>query len=190
MSFAATPYSRRSFGLLAGGAGLILSAPAFAQQPAGVPPAPVEGGAGWVDLLKQEHRQVERLFEQILATSAEQTEQRTQLLTQLKDALTMHGLREENALYPMMREQQHQAATADELFKEHADIKTHLFALETMPKAEDAWLDRVRTFQTAIAEHVQEEEEEVFPALQNRLTAEQTQMLAQAVQREGDKCRA
>ena len=71
------------------------------------------------DLLKKQHRQVEKLFKQVEKT--EDARQRRQLLQQIQNELKMHTKIEEEVFYPAVREMGTSKAEkmVDEAFEEH-----------------------------------------------------------------------
>ncbi len=145
------------------------------------------GAAGdWFDALKAEHAVTKGIFDSIEATEDSQTTQRSALLMKLKYALTKHGLEEEMVIYPALR-QANYVHDADHLGDEHGYVKTYLYELEMMPKDSPEWLARVRDFRTMIEQHMQEEEEEVFPRLRDQLSAEQNAQITSMMNKEGFK---
>ena len=56
-----------------------------------------------------------------------------------------------------------------------------------MPKEGPSFLAKAREFRVMLEAHIQEEEEEVFPALKARLSEEENSTLSWAVNREGMK---
>ena len=63
------------------------------------------GASGdWADALAAEHQAVLALFDQIEATTDEQTWIRAALLAKLRNALDKHAHQEENVIYPALRE--------------------------------------------------------------------------------------
>ena len=140
----------------------------------------------WLDALKTEHAMTLAIFDKIEATDDKQTMMRSHLLMKLKYALTKHAIEEENVVYPALR-QANSAHDADALTAEHGYVKTYLYELENMPKNSPEWLARVRDFRTMIQEHIRMEEDEVFPAFRNVMSAEQNARLTTLMNKEGFK---
>ncbi|MGZ8337022.1 MAG: hemerythrin domain-containing protein [Allosphingosinicella sp.] len=147
----------------------------------------IAGAAGdWADALTAEHRAALAIFGKIEATGNDQTSARSHLLAKLKHALDKHAHQEENVIYPALREA-NSAHDADVLNAEHGYIKTYLYELETMPNDSPDWLGRVRDFRAMLQEHMRMEEEQVFPAFRNLLSAEQNAKLSAMMNKEGFK---
>jgi hemerythrin superfamily protein len=140
----------------------------------------------WVDVLKAEHLMVIELFDKVEETQPDQKTRRAALLSKIKYALSKHALQEENAVYPAMRQADPEGA-AEKLFHDHAEIKTYLYELETMPKDDPQWLPRLRAFRRLIEEHVREEEDVVFPAFRETMSEEQNAKLTALMHKEGFK---
>lgn len=109
---------------------------------------------------------------------------RTQRLLRLKRRLAAHALAEEDIVYPLLGDRPEAADHADQLYREHAEIKKHLYALEHMPKGDSAWRDRVHALRTLIASHARQEEEVEFPALRAMLDERAMRRLSGEVERE------
>ncbi|HEV2747814.1 MAG TPA: hemerythrin domain-containing protein [Allosphingosinicella sp.] len=140
----------------------------------------------WFEALKTEHAMTLAIFDKIEATDDSQTMTRSHLLAKLKYALTKHALEEENVVYPALR-QASETDDADDLTADHGYVKTYLYELETLANDDPQWLARVRDFRTMIEEHMREEENEIFPTLRDRLSAEQNAQLTTMMNKEGFK---
>ena len=140
----------------------------------------------WLEALKNEHKATLALFDKIQATDDNQTLSRASLLTKLKYALSKHAHQEETVVYPALR-QANQAHDADALNAEHGYVKTYLYELETLPKGSPEWMARVRDFRAMLEEHMRMEEDEVFPAFREHLSANQNAKLTAMMNKEGFK---
>jgi hemerythrin superfamily protein len=122
-------------------------------------------------MLIQDHRRVDDLFADLLATPNSAGPQRLQLAQKLKDELTAHALAEENVLYPMVKLEMKEKAKSQHLFAEHAEMKTLLGLLLHSNPGTDEWIGHAKTLQTAIQHHVGIEEKEIFPKAREALSA-------------------
>ena len=143
-------------------------------------------GRDWFDALKTEHEMTRAIFDKIEATDEDQTTMRATLLAKLKYALSKHASEEENVIYPALREAG-EREDADHLNADHGYVKTYLYELETLAKDDPAWIARVRDFRGMIEEHMREEENEVFPALRERLSEDKNRELTAMMNKEGFK---
>lgn len=179
--------SSGNLGRLAGAAtaGVALGVIAMIARKAAVQ-APTYLAGDWDEALAAEHKAVLKLFDALEATAPEATTKRSILLTQMKHALAKHALEEENTVYPALREAG-EVAGADELNAEHGYVKQYLYELENMPNTGDAFLQKVRKFRADIEDHMREEEQELFPKLKAKLSAERNKQLTMAMNKEGFK---
>ncbi|MGE5564920.1 MAG: hemerythrin domain-containing protein [Parcubacteria group bacterium] len=176
-----------NFGLMAGALAIGMFAGLAASQSRKViSQAPALAAGNWVDALKAEHRLVEKAFESLLGTDETQTMKRKMLLSKIAHALTKHANEEENVIYPALA-QSTMAERADEMFHEHAQMKTALYELKQMDIAQPQWIERARELFELIQRHVQEEETEVLPQLQASLSDEENKRLNLMMNWEGYK---
>src|SRR3982750_4470445 len=113
----------------------------------------------WDEILATEHDAALAIFDKMLATDETQTFKRKMLLMKLTHALDKHAHQEEMVVYPALREA-NQTTDADQLEGEHGYIKTYIYELNEMGPDSSGWLEKVREFRAAIAEHAHFEEEE------------------------------
>jgi hemerythrin superfamily protein len=148
--------------------------------------APTALAGDWDQALAAEHAATLKLFDALEATTERNTLKRGMLLTQIKHALAKHALEEENVIYPALREAG-EIDAADQLNKEHGYVKQYLYELGERPKDAPDFLDTVRRFRADLEKHMREEEQDLFPRLKLRISAEKTRELTSAVNREGLK---
>src|SRR4051812_18577140 len=133
--------------------------------------------------LEQDHRHVKSLLRQ-MADAEDSAPQRMKLLLLLKRALGKHAMAEEDVVYPILHEVAGAAEQARELYDEHAQMKIHLYGLETAVESSAPWGERVRRLQDLIGEHIRDEEDVEFPRLRALLQERQNAELAGKILRE------
>lgn len=148
--------------------------------------APTMLAGDWDEALKAEHQATLKLFDALQATTERNTTKRSMLLMQLKHALAKHALEEENAVYPALRDAG-QKEEADHLNHDHGYVKQFLYDLENMPKDSPAFLAKVGEFRSTIEEHMNEEENTIFPKLKAKLSPEANKALTAMMNKEGFK---
>jgi hemerythrin-like domain-containing protein len=148
--------------------------------------APTILAGDWPKALAMEHKAVLKIFDAIEQTQTRAVARRTMLLTQLKHAIAKHAIEEENVIYPALRDAG-QREGAEELIREHGDVKHYLYDLENMPKNAPEFLEMLREFRREVEEHIDDEENRQFPALFASLSEEQNRKLTRAMNREGFK---
>lgn len=119
-----------------------------------------------IDMLKQDHRMVERLFEEIKASR--DAEEREALFIELADALAVHAAVEENIFYPACKSEDTEETLLTAL-EEHLQAKRLLADLLELDPIADVFMAKIRVLRDAIRHHVQEEEDEIMPEAERLL---------------------
>lgn len=171
--------------IIAGAAGFGLGLLAAAGRKAAVQ-APTYVAGDWVEGLTAEHKLAMKLFDLIEQTTDEDKGKRKALLFQLQHALGKHAVQEEDVIYCALRASG-DIENADKLNHDHGYVKQFLYDLEMMPKDSPKYLTKVKEFRKAIEAHVRAEEDEIFPALRNKLSDEENKKLTNRMNREGFK---
>ncbi len=140
----------------------------------------------WLEVLKAEHKLVDGLFDQLLATQTSQKIKRTLLMTRIAHALAKHDMQEAMVIYPALKEAGIEG-DAMHLYEDHARVKIFIHELQDIAKDDPLWIERARAFRDAVAAHVREEEDVIFPAFHDRMSPQQNRRLTMAVHREGLK---
>ena len=176
-----------SLGLLATGAALgLVAGLALPHARKAVMQGPSLAAGGWMDALIAEHRMVQKSFEALLKTRNDEMAKREMLLTKIAYALTKHAIEEENVIYPALSENAH-PEQAHHLVEEHGLAKTFIYDLRRISSTDPAWIGKAHEFWTALQRHMREEEDEVFPAFHNALSAEENAQLTKMMNWEGFK---
>jgi hemerythrin-like domain-containing protein len=114
-------------------------------------------------LLEQQHREVEAIFDRLEQAKGEPSA----LLTQLANDLAAHIAIEQNLFYPAVREVK--SDLIDASFEEHAIAEVALKRLLRTPPSDPSFAARVSTLAELVMHHVEEEEEELLPAVASAL---------------------
>lgn len=116
-----------------------------------------------IELLRQQHRELEALFAEL-----ETTKNREDLVRQLVISLEAHTWIEEKILYPAGLEVD--PAMTFEAFEEHSLIQFMLHKIVETEADDEAFLPRVKVLKEIVEHHIKEEEEEYFARLLNKLS--------------------
>ena len=119
-----------------------------------------------IDMLEQDHRLVEELFEAIEA--ADDAGEREELFGELADALALHAALEENIFYPACKSEDTEE-TLLEALQEHLQAKRLLADLLEMDPMNEVFMAKISVLKEEIRHHVAEEEGEVMPAARRLL---------------------
>lgn len=176
----------RSFTAFAAGAALSFAAsrlmPPLAGRAIGM--ARVAAGGDPFDALARDHRMVLGMMDTLLQTGRQSQMRRTAGLLQIKRSLTAHALAEEDIVYPMLREEVGAVEASERLYREHAEIKVHLFRLEHLRPDDARWHAEMQSLRDLVARHAADEENTEFPRLRERLSRENLMQLSSDVSRE------
>lgn len=147
-----------------------------------------------VELLSQDHRKVEKLFDQFKAMKKSDKQEsngmsRREIVKTACDMLTIHARIEEEILYPVLRKALDETDLLDEALVEHTSAKQLISELESMRANEKLYDAKFTVLGEYIRHHVREEEEELFPKARKAKVdferlGEQLQQRKQELQRE------
>jgi hemerythrin superfamily protein len=123
-----------------------------------------------ITLLKNDHRDVERLFKRFEKAGDRAYTEKRDIVDRIIEALSKHAAVEEQLFYPVSR-----ATVPDtedialESMEEHHVVKWLLSELEDMPPQHERFDAKVKVLIESVRHHVEEEEEEFFPMVRDEL---------------------
>jgi iron-sulfur cluster repair protein YtfE (RIC family) len=115
-----------------------------------------------IDLLTRDHRLVEELFAAFALAAPQQLEP---LARRACKMLRVHTQIEEELFYPVARRALQQDALVNDAEREHAEAKQTIARVESMSSDHPNFKATVGELSSQIAQHVQEEEQQLFPKL-------------------------
>lgn len=119
--------------------------------------------------LKADHDRHRELLDRIDATKGDSDERRT-LFEAFRVEVTAHAASEEMSLYATMLADPDLRDEAQHSVAEHKEIEDFLTELYEMDFASSGWLTRFRTMKDRYLHHIDEEEQEMFPAAEKDLS--------------------
>lgn len=130
--------------------------------------------------LKQDHREVEDLFERIMTMGGgiEAAGAISGLADQLSHALTWHIRAEEETFYDYLRGKEQTRDLIAKSYREHKEGEQLLRRTTWLPIGTDDWLAQVGELRKAIKQHIIEEEADLFTAARRVLSEKQAKDLA------------
>jgi hemerythrin superfamily protein len=120
-----------------------------------------------IALLKQQHREVDELFERIQRSKAD--DEKIQLLGLIAERLTIHAEIEERHFYPFARSKGIQDLV-DHSLKEHLEAKRLISEMLQLKRSDPRVDQDILQLITSVQQHVQEEENTFFPRLMTLVT--------------------
>ncbi len=131
------------------------------------------------EMLEQDHREAEELFQKIKDTNGAA---HAGLVTKLADALKLHMQVEEDIVYPAIARQ---VDDGEEMVKEarteHEGARKDLAAVEQLSPNEPGFDGALDLLEAGISHHVEEEEDEVFPRFRESVDAGELEELGAKV---------
>ena len=157
--------SRRALALAATGAAVAVALPAAAQ------PRRMRGGGDWLSMILQHHQVLNRAFED--TKNARGARARAAAQMHLAAVTAAHAGAEETAIYPTMI-MVGMAPDGQHAYQEQIEVKVALAELDAIPdKTSAAYDTKLESIRAAVAHHMREEEDQWYPELRRRASAEQ-----------------
>lgn len=134
-------------------------------------------------LLKQDHQNVEALFERFEKSGVDDHDERRRIVDKVIEHLSVHATVEEQAFYPAIREKLPDAeATVLEALEEHHGAKLFLTELEKTPAAGERFAAKTTVLMEQVRHHVQEEENDLFPRVRDAFTVQELEELGERME--------
>lgn len=122
------------------------------------------------------------LFTKLAETSGSAVKTRERLFTELKTELEAHTALEEQHLFPVLRKHAETKDLVAGAVKDNKELRAALAELEALPKGDESFLARVGDLRKAFRQHARDETKELLPAVQQALSEEQVQGIAEKME--------
>jgi hemerythrin superfamily protein len=134
-----------------------------------------------IDLIKDDHREVERLFSEFLAADGAVPAQLEDIFQQLERELLVHSDIEEQILYPAVEE--FVPDEVDEALHDHQEVKQILSDLMTIEIDDEEFEKKLITLMEQVQIHVQEEEASngILETARKNLSSQQLDLMARNI---------
>ena len=136
------------------------------------------------NLLKEDHRKVEELFEQL---ESAQGQAKMRVFEQIKTELELHTHIEEKIFYPALEKPKQTHDLTLEAYEEHDVVKKLLQELSRARTANEEWEAKAKVLQENVEHHVEEEEGELFPKASSALGADEIEALGEQMEAEKER---
>lgn len=125
-----------------------------------------------VTMLRGEHREVEKLFKKLEKGDLS-------VVPTICEELTQHTRKEEEVFYPAVREQvEDETDDVLESLEEHHVVKTLIRELGEMSEDDERYEAKATVLMEMVRHHVEEEEQDMFPAVREAMGRKELQALA------------
>ena len=139
-----------------------------------------------IELLKDDHRLVDSLFERIEATTPSKY---PPIIAKIKGALDTHAHIEEKLFYPRLKKdgKKDLVDIVLEGLEEHKQMKTVLRDVASLTPKNQQYEAKAKVLIENTRHHVKEEENEMFPLVRDQFSSEELQKLGDRMQAEKEK---
>ena len=118
-----------------------------------------------IKLLKEDHKKVKALFEEVEGLGDRATAQRENLFAQIDQELTLHSKIEETLFYPEFKKRAESSEEREEVleaYEEHGVVKVMIGELEDLDPKDETYKPKLAVLKELVMHHVKEEEGELF----------------------------
>ncbi|MBF6602954.1 MAG: hemerythrin domain-containing protein [Sphingorhabdus sp.] len=115
------------------------------------------------DLLKEDHDKHRELLKKIAETEGDSPERR-ETFAEFREEVTAHASAEEQSLYAEMLSRPELQEDGRHSVAEHKELDDLLAELADMDMSSSGWLQKFKTLRHDYEHHIDEEEQEMFPA--------------------------
>ncbi len=136
---------------------------------------PAEQPSDAIQMLQDQHREIERLFDEIETARGEIARQVA--FDELADALTYHTTMEEGVFYPTVNVDDTHPWLLHAV-EEHLSAKRLIADLLELGPDDESWQAKVEVLREQIMMHVREEEELLFPRVRDMMDEDQLEAMA------------
>lgn len=140
--------------------------------------------------LKEEHRKVRGMFEQLEKKRAGATKGKAELFMKLRKDLIPHMEGEENALYERLLQKRQLRQHTLEGWEEHRVAERILHELESMDMGEERWSPMLKVLKENVEHHIEEEEAVLFKEIQGSLGKPEMEEINMMYEREEERARS
>ena len=130
-----------------------------------------------LDILKQDHQKVKGLFQEVRKESDRGKQK--ELFDKINTELEVHTHIEETVFYPAIDEHEEFKDMVAEALEEHQAAKTLLDELEELGADNHDFGSKLQQLMEAVEHHVEEEEGEMFPKIQEVFGEDELDQLGQ-----------
>jgi hemerythrin superfamily protein len=131
------------------------------------------------ELIKKQHRDVERAYDEFISVSGERREE---LAKQILTDLTVHAGIEEEIYYPELRTIS-EVELADEYTAEHQAMKGLIMKLTAMNADNEKYESSMKALMDLVAHHVEEEESVGMPKVEDAVDAHHLDIIGEKMQK-------
>ncbi len=134
-----------------------------------------------IELLEQQHREVEELFEEFEDAGEGALKTRERLCREISDALAIHAEIEEKLFYPESKQPDTEEILRESV-EEHLAMKRLVADLIESAPSDEQFEAKVKVLKEQVEHHVSEEEKELFPKVKKDLSNDELEDLGERME--------
>ncbi|MGE3539758.1 MAG: hemerythrin domain-containing protein [Candidatus Tectimicrobiota bacterium] len=138
-----------------------------------------------VEMLEADHRKVQALFDQFENAGDAMTKAKRQIIEDVFAALELHTQLEEEIFYPAVKaagEKEGKKLVAESV-EEHQVVKTLIADMRSLDPNDERYAAKFTVLIESVRHHIEEEESEMFPLVEDELADDMESLLEQMVER-------
>jgi hemerythrin superfamily protein len=125
-----------------------------------------------IDLLEQQHREVEELFDDFESAGEGAKKTKERLCREISNQLAIHAEIEEKLFYPESKQEDTEEILRESV-EEHLSMKRILADLIESGSEDEQFDAKVKVLKEQVEHHVEEEEKDLFPKVRKSLSKEE-----------------
>jgi hemerythrin-like domain-containing protein len=137
-----------------------------------------------IELIKEDHRRVEALFEEYEAFGDDAYEQKKDIVDTIIEELEAHTEMEETIAYPAFREALDDEGDkkVEEAYAEHDVAKNLIEEIKGLDPQDPQYEAKVQVLKENVMHHVEEEETDLLPSAEEAVSGEEMARLGEEMQ--------
>ena len=132
-----------------------------------------------ITMLTEDHRDVKRLLDELESTTERGVKTRHELYGRINELLSVHETIEEEIFYPALRDHPKTKDMALEGYEEHDVVDSIMGELAETRVDDETWGPKAKVMIENLRHHIDEEEDEMFPAARRVFDADELQELGE-----------
>ena len=137
---------------------------------------------GVYQILLKDHLTIERTFLEINGSNIGEVGRREQLFRTLQSELEAHEILEETVFYPEIDKYPDARDLIGVAFDEHAEFDAILQETSELPADKPEWLERITELKDLVQQHIDIEENKMFPAARKLLDNRRAEELGRQIE--------
>lgn len=142
------------------------------------------------ELLKEDHRQVQAILEEIKETTDDAVSARREKFKRIREALDVHTQFEEGRFYPAARAATGMDEEIEGGLQEHDEARKMLEDIAGTDPGEADWMQMIVELGEALEHHIEDEEAQLFPAAREAMAETEAEALGEEYAQMKDRAMA